>query len=130
MEELPIKNYIRAALITGFFAAFFIYLTTGHKENNTNSDLVYSITDASVQTDILQPSTINGIKEIHGVKITYADRSKVSYYFEYEANAQDTLKIVGSLPFVIDNNVSSTACTLLESNSNPLEVNETLQSTT
>ncbi len=123
---LLVKNYIRAALITGFFAVFIIYLPTDQKENNANPDLVYSITHASVLTDILHPSTIDGINEIHGVKITFADPGKVAYYFEYEANAQDTLTVIGSLPFTIDNNVSSLTCTLLDSKSNPLEVKETL----
>lgn len=118
-----IKNYIRAAWITGFFAAFVIYLPTEQRANNINPDLVYGISYASVQTDILQPSSIDGLKEIHGVKIAYYDQSKVAYFFEYEANALDTLKVVGLLPFTLDNNASSVACTLLESNSNPLEVN-------
>ncbi len=118
-------NYIRAALITGVFAAFVTTLTTNPKAN-TDPDLVYGITYASIQTDILQPSIIDGMKEIHGVKITFADPGKVAYFFEYEANAQDTLKVVGSLPFAIDNNASSLACTLLESKSNPLEADETL----
>ena len=119
-----IKNYIRAAWITGFFAAFFIFLTVDRKEESADPDQVYSITRASLQADILHRATIEGLKELHGVRITYADRTKIAYFFEYEANALDTLRVIGSLPFILDNNISSLECTLMESNSNPLEATE------
>ena len=38
---------------------------------------------------------------------------------------EDTLKVIGSLPFILDDNVSSLECTLMESNTNPLEITET-----
>lgn len=113
-----------AAWITGFFAAFFISLTVDWKEEETDPNLVYSITPASLQNDILHKATIEGFKQLHGVRVTYADRTKVAYYFEYEANAQDTLNVIGSLPFVLDDNVSSLECTLMESKTNPLETME------
>jgi hypothetical protein len=114
-----------AAWITGFFAAFFILLTVDWKVEHSDPDQVYSITNASLQTDILHKATIEGLKQLHGVRITYVDRTKIAYYFEYEANVQDTLKVIGSLPFVIDDNASSLECTLMESKTNPLETMET-----
>lgn len=112
-----------AAWITGFFAAFFIFLSVDWKGENSESsdpDQVYSITNASLQTDILHRATIEGLKQLHGVRVTYSDRTRVSYFFEYEANVQDTLKVIGSLPFILDDNISSLECTLMESDSNPL----------
>ena len=112
-------DFMKAALITGIFAAFVICLPT----KRINPETGYSISYASVQADILNHVSVEGIQEIHGVKIMDYDHNKVEYYFEYNANAEDTLKMIASLPFAIDDHVSSVAPTLMESNSNPLKIN-------
>ena len=114
-----LKNFTKAALITGIFAAFIIYLPS----KQTNSGPAYSISYASVQADIFNNISINGIQEIHGVKIIDYDHQKIEYYFEYEANELDTLKMIANLPFAIDDHVSNVAPVRMESSINPLKVN-------
>jgi hypothetical protein len=119
-HHISIMNCIRAALITGIFAAFVVYLPTERTQPGSGISVSY----ASIQMDILNHVSISNIKEIHGVKIIDFDRHKIEYYFEYEANALDTLKIIASLPSAIDDNVSSVAPMLMESDFNPLEVSQ------
>lgn len=115
-----LSNIIKAALITGVFAAFVIYLPSNPAQKSG-----LSMSYASVQADIFNNVSIGNIQEIHGVKIMDYDHQKVEYYFEYEANEMDTLKMIASLPFVVDNNISNVAPVRMESNSNPLDVNPT-----
>ena len=112
-------NFIKAALITGIFAAFIVYLPT----KRINPETGFSISYASIQADILNHVSIDGIQEIHGVKIIDYDKNKIEYYFEYEATGIDTLKMIALLPFSIDDRASCVAPMLMESDSNPLEVN-------
>ena len=114
-----LMDFIKAAMITGVFAAFVVYLPTEHKGSKAGLSVSY----ASIQADIFNNVSISGIQEIHGVKIMDYDRNKVEYYFEYEATGIDTLKMIASLPFSIDDRVSSVGPMLMESDSNPLEVN-------
>ena len=113
-------NIGKAALITGIFAAFVIYLTT----DRTHAKAGLSMSYASVQQDIFNEISIGDIQEIHGVKVIDYENQKIEYYFEYEANALDTLKMIASLPFAIDDNVSHVAPVRMESNRNPLEINQ------
>ncbi|HEU5291314.1 MAG TPA: hypothetical protein VFU05_11755 [Cyclobacteriaceae bacterium] len=106
-------------MITGVFAAFVIYLTT----DRTHSKAGLSMSYASVQEDIFNQISIGNIQEIHGVKIMDYENQKIEYYFEYEANALDTLKMIAVLPFAIDDNISNVAPVRMESNTNPLEIN-------
>jgi hypothetical protein len=117
--KILILNFTRAALITGIFAAFVIYLPTKHRGSNSGLSVSY----ASVQADIFNNVAIGGIQEIHGVKIMDYENRKIEYYFEYEANEKDTLQMIASLPFRMDDRISNVAPMLMESNSNPLEVN-------
>jgi hypothetical protein len=119
-RNIFLMNSLRAALITGIFAAFVVYLPT--ERNYAGSGI--SVSYASVQMDILNHVSISYIREIRGVKITDFERHKVEFYFEYEANAQDTLKLIASLPSAIDNEVSSVAPMLMESDINPMEISE------
>jgi hypothetical protein len=122
MSRLKIlTNILKAAMITGVFAAFVIYLPT----DRTHSKSGLSMSYASVQADIFNHVSLESIQELHGVKIIDYDHQKVEYYFEYEANLVDTLKIVASLPFAIDDNISYVAPVLMENDANPLEVNPT-----
>jgi hypothetical protein len=123
---IGILNYFRAALITGFFAALVIYLPTDRSGTTTDPESVYGIMHASIQADILQGATIADLKEIHGIKVLYADYGKCTYYFKYEADPNDTLKVISELPFALDNNPSSVACMLMNANSNPLDEVRTL----
>ena len=117
MSRLKIlKNILKAAMITGVFAAFVIYLPS---DPQSKSGL--SMSYASVQADIF--NQIGNIHEIHGVKIMDYDRQRVEYYFEYEATEVDTLKMVASLPFAIDDHASNVAPIRMESATNPLAVN-------
>jgi len=118
---IGILNYFRAALITGFFAALVIYLPTDRSGTTIDPESVYGIMHASIQADVLQGATITDLKEIHGIKVLYADYGKCTYYFKYEADPNDTLKVISDLPFVLDNNTSSVACMPMNTNSNPLD---------
>lgn len=118
---INILNYFRAALITGFFAALVIYLPTDRSGAAIDPKSVQGITHASLQSDVLQGGTIADLKEIHGIKVVYADYGKCTYYFKYEADPNDTLNVIGDLPFLLDNNTSSVACLPMYANSNPLE---------
>lgn len=119
-------NYFRAALITGFFAALVIYLPADRSNRIMDPESVSGIVLASIQEDILQGATIANLKEINGIRIVYNDYSKCTFYFKYQADPYDTLKVIGDLPFVLDDNASSVACFLMNSNSNPLDENKTL----
>ena len=119
-------NYFRAALITSFFAALVIYLPEDRSGSSMDPESVHGITHASLQADILQGATIADLKEIQGIKVVYADYGKCTYYFKYEADPNDTLNVISDLPFVLDNNPSSIACLLMNSNSSPLEAKKAL----
>lgn len=123
---ISILNYLRAALITGFFAALVIYLPADRSGSNIDPESVYGIMHASIQADILQGATIAELKEVHGIKVVYADYGKCTYYFKYEADPNDTLNVIGDLPFVLDNNASSIACMPMYANLNPLDAVTTL----
>jgi hypothetical protein len=119
-------NYLRAALITGFFAVLIIYLPADQPGSSLDPESVYGIMHASFQTDILQGAAIADLKEIHGIKVVYADYGKCTYYFIYEADPNDTLRVISDLPFALDNNTSSVACLPMNTNLNPLDAVKTL----
>jgi len=117
--NILLKNSLKAALITGIFAAFVIYLPTERRGSKEGLSVSY----ASIQADIFNNVAIGGIQEVHGVKIMDYENQKIEYYFEYEANAKDTLQMIASLPFRMDDHISNVAPVLMESDSSPLEVN-------
>lgn len=123
---ISVINYFRAAMITGFFAALVIYLPADRSGSHIDPESVHGILHASLQAEILQGATIADLKEIHGIKVVYADYGKCTYYFKYEADPNDTLNVIGDLPFILDNNTSSIACLPMYSNSNPLDAGSTL----
>lgn len=49
------------------------------------------------------------IQELKGVKVSYAS-GRYTCYFEYNANQQDILKVINTLPFDINTRLSDTLC--------------------
>ncbi len=129
MQRLPsIKNYFRAALIMGFFAVLTIYLP-----NRETVDSRYEIhfgissSDASVEQEIFGDANLPAgrqgfeLNQLNGVKILNPATGKYTYYFEYIANKQDTLRRIEALPFLKDNRPSSLSCELMNAPLNPLD---------
>lgn len=104
----------------GFFAALVIYLPSNRKVASLPWEVVDNISDASVQHEIFQDPTAD-INQLNGVKIVDKTTGKSTYYFEYIANKQDTLRRIAALPFLKDNRVSSLSIELMESLVNPLD---------
>jgi len=118
---LIIKKYFRAAWIMGFFAALAIYLPNqGAIEDQYEIYFGISISEASVAQEVFGNSHI-GLRQLNGVRIVNPDTGKYTYYFEYIANKQDTLRKISALPFLKDNRPSSLACELMNSPVSPLD---------
>lgn len=115
-----VKSYGRAILMMGCFAIFFTSITSKHSTDLPDPNAISFISHASVRSDIFNNS-FDHVQEIYGVKISYNDQNKYAYYFEYRANALDTLKAIEALPFDPYGRVSSTACVLMNSGENPLD---------
>lgn len=118
-RSVTIKNYVRAALILGFFAVLAVYLP--HKPEH-KSDLYFGmpVNQASVQHNFFNDPAFS-LQQLNGVKIVNPDTGKITYYFEYIANKKDTLRRIGAMPFLKDNRLSSTTCELMNGESNPLD---------
>lgn len=119
IKNRTIKNYIRAAVIMGLFAALVIYLSAHRKAVNSFSDSPYVINHASVKHEFFKDPSFE-LEELNGIRIEDRQTGKVTYYFEYMANKQDTLRRIAALPFKKDNRPSSLTCMLMESAHNPL----------
>lgn len=104
----------------GFFAALVIYLPANRKTESQSWTAESYINDASVQNEIFQDPSAK-INQLHGVKVVDRATGKFTYYFEYIANKQDTLRRVAALPFLKDNRISSLSIELMESALNPLD---------
>ncbi len=118
---LTIKKYFRAALIMGFFTALTIYLP--NQEAIDGQYEIYfgiPISDASVEQEVFGNADF-ALRQLNGVRILNTDTGKYTYYFEYIANKQDTLRRIGALPFLKDNRPSSLACELMNAPLNPLD---------
>lgn len=122
---LTIKNYFRAALIMGFFAALTIYLPN-KKQLENQFEIYFSIpvSHASVTHEFFNDASIN-LQQLNGVKVINPDTGKYTFYFEYIANKQDTLRLISALPFLKDNRPSSLTCNLMNVSFDPLD-NSTL----
>jgi hypothetical protein len=118
---LTIKKYFRAALIMGFFAALAIYLPNQKVIYGPGEiDFGIPISDASVAYEIFDDTDFV-LQQLNGVKIFNPDTGNYTYYFEYIANKQDTLRRISALPFLKDNHPSSLSCELMNSTLNPLD---------
>lgn len=115
-----IKNYIRAALIMGLFAALVVYLPTARKAGTPFSDSPYVINHASVKHEFFKDPSFE-LEELNGVRVEDRQTGKVVYYFEYVANKQDTLRRIAALPFRKDDRPSSITYMLMESMNSPLD---------
>lgn len=105
----------------GIFAALVIYLP--NQEAIKGQYEIYfgiPISDASVQHEVFGDENFV-LQQLHGVRIINPDTGKFTYYFEYIANKQDTLRRIASLPFLKDNRPSSLACEVMYSPLNPLD---------
>lgn len=120
-RSLTIKKYFRAALIMGFFAALVIYLPK--KEELDGQYKLYfgiPVSEASVEHEVFSNSRLS-LEQLNGVRILNYDTGKYTYYFEYIANKQDTLRAISALPFLKDNRPSSLMCELMNAPVNPLD---------
>jgi hypothetical protein len=120
-RSLTIKNYFRAALIMGVFAALAIYLPNQEAIDGQH-EIYFGIpaSEASVAQQVFGNADF-GLRQLNGVRIVNRDTGKYTYYFEYIANKQDTLRRIAALPFLKDNRPSSLACELMYSPLNPLD---------
>ena len=118
---LTIKNYFRAALIMGFFAALAVYLPN-QEEIKGQYEIYFGIpvSEASVEHEVFGDADFE-IRQLNGVRILDPDTGKYTYYFEYIANKQDTLRRISALPFLKDNRPSSLMCELMNTPLNPLD---------
>ena len=120
-RALIIKNYFRAALIMGFFAALTIYLPS-QREICSENEMYFGtpVSDASVAYEFFNDSDFRP-QQLNGVKVLNPDTGKYTYYFEYIANKQDTLRMISALPFLKDNRPSSLTCELMNASFDPLD---------
>lgn len=116
-----IKNNFRAALIMGFFAALAVYLPN-QRAIDGQYEIYFGIpiSEASVAQEVFGSADF-GLRQLNGVRILNPDTGKYTYYFEYIANKQDTLRRISALPFLKDNRPSSLTCELMNSPLNPLD---------
>lgn len=113
------KTYGAGLILMMSFAAFIVYTSLGLVKSNEVVDTSTTyISDSSVRESILG-YTLPNLREIHGIKITKADR--VAYYYEYEADYNQVLNLLASMPFQLDNNRTSVQCGWMNSDSNPLD---------
>lgn len=119
MRFSNLKNYIRAAAVITLFAALTIYLP--HKKI-TQQEIYFGapVSEVSVKAEFFGDANFV-IQELQGVRIMSAETGKPTYYFEYIANKQDTLRRISTLPFKRDNRKSSLSCELMNAPFNPLE---------
>lgn len=121
------KNYFRAALIMGFFAALVVYLPTRYATENPYT--IYPdahASDVSVALEVFGNTNFR-LQQLNGVKILNRDTGHYTYYFEYIANQQDTLRRIAALPFLKDNRPSSLSCERMYSIHNPLDASSLTQ---
>lgn len=120
-SRVTIKNYFRAAGIMAFFAALAVYLPT-KKALEEQYEIYFGLpaTYASVTQEFFNDAGFN-LKQLNGVKVINPDTGRYTYYFEYIANKQDTLRRVAALPFLKDNRPSSLMCELMNAPLNPLD---------
>lgn len=115
------KQYIRAAAIMVIFAVLIVYLP-GRDQTDTTYESYFTmpVAEALVSHDVFKDAF--AVQQLNGVKVVDSKTGKFTYYFEYIANKQDTLRRVAALPFSLkDNRPSSVACELLTTTVNPLD---------
>lgn len=105
----------------GFFAALVVYLP--NQEAVKGQYEIYfgiPISDASIAHEIFNDPGFR-LQQLNGVKIFNPDTGTYTYYFEYIANKQDTVRRISALPFLKDNRPSSLACELMNAQLSPLD---------
>lgn len=117
-----LKPYYRAGLLMILFAVTATYLPKVDM-GSEHSDIYFGmpVNEASIQEFFNDPAF--KVQQLNGVKIFNPETGKPTYYFEYIANKQDTLRRISAMPFLKDNRKSSMACELMYSDLNPLENN-------
>lgn len=120
-KSLSLKPYLVSGILMVVFAAAAMYLPDVSKMKD-QSQIYFGapISEASVQQEFFNDPNFN-IRQLHGVKIINPDTGRFTYYFEYIANKQDTLRRISAMPFIKDNRVSSLGCELMNAESNPLD---------
>lgn len=115
------KNYIRAAAIMAIFAVLIVYLPGRDLTDNTfESFFTMPVNEVSVEHEVFKDNF--DVHQLNGVRVVNRETGKFTYYFEYIANKQDTLRRVAALPFLLkDNRPSSLACELMTVDGNPLD---------
>lgn len=122
MQRISIhKNFIRAAAIMAIFAVLIVYLPGRDLTDNTfESYFTMPVNEVSVEHEIFNDTF--HVQQLNGVRVVNRETGKFTYYFQYIANKQDTLRTIASLPFLLkDNRPSSLACELMTISGNPLD---------
>lgn len=110
-----------SVLLIVVFAALATYLPQRERGNEQyNNYFGMPISQASVQHEFFNDPNFK-LQQINGIKIINSDTGKLTYYFEYIANKQDTLRRIAAMPFLKDNRKSSTACELMNTKLDPLD---------
>ncbi len=115
------KRYLIAGVCMAIFATLAVYLPN-EKASEGKYEIYFGIpiSEASVAQEIFGNADFK-LQQLNGVKILNLDTGKYTYYFEYIANKQDTLRNINALPFLKDNRPSSLVCELMNSLVNPLD---------
>ncbi|HET9055016.1 MAG TPA: hypothetical protein VFM90_12625 [Cyclobacteriaceae bacterium] len=115
-----LKKYFRAAAIIGIFAALTLYLPD--KQTTGGRDIYFGmpVSEASIVQEFFSDADFV-LQQLNGVKVLNPDTGKFTYYFEYIANKQDTLKRISALPFLKDNRPTSLRCELMNASFDPLD---------
>lgn len=118
-KSLVLKPYLVSGLLIVLFAAAATYLPGDERAANEFTRYFGPVSQASVHEFFNDPYL--SLQQRNGVKVLNPDTGKFTYYFEYIADRQDTLRRIAEMPFLKDNGVSSIACELLNTDSNPLD---------
>ena len=107
------KRNLKTLLFFVTVAGFFIYATSIKRSKPSNAGPIFGIFPASIKDMLPLESVTNEIKEVNGHKIRYRYPNKYVYYFEYEADYEKILTVVGSLKFKINDKDSDMYCRLI-----------------
>jgi hypothetical protein len=122
-----LKAYGLSGLLMVVFAGLATYLPQRERASEQfNLYFGMPISQASVQHEFFNDPDFQ-LQQLNGIQILNRDTGKLTYYFEYIADKQDTLRRIAAMSFLKDNRISSTACELMNTNLNPLDHSDLTQ---
>lgn len=119
-QIVTIKRYLIAGACMIIFATLTLYLPDEKLIFSPADNFGIPVSDASVAYEFFNDPDFK-LEQLNGVKIFNADTGKYTYYFEYLANKQDTIRRISALSFLKDNHPSSIVCELMNSPLDPLD---------